>query len=364
MRLYFFAHRRTYTPEVKNKLKKICKLFIRAIPLILSLIVFFVFFWTLSYNLYNKKNFLKLLIENRTDILTISGFISGLIIAYLTTKVLQIRQEKTALLPELSDYTQKLHKCRSVIDKLVHSRLWPDDVKYLIDTKYKGLTHFEYREIGFVDSQPTERAREFMNDKRFSGLACLYLELKSFKFDQYPFDQTLYTEFDVPVYYNSLIIQKWIDCNCGNGLWYYFDHKYAIYKDSLNLKDIYIGYKEEIKDNCLRIDQERYKNLEFGPELLSKLGSQIHLDILPKLIRLQRYMESDLPKIIKYLFAISGLLIVFGISLPLLNNVYTLSPFLDIISISVVISISFYLIISFYGFMKREVKVLKAVANN
>ncbi|HBO30051.1 MAG TPA: hypothetical protein DIV44_00760 [Leeuwenhoekiella sp.] len=342
---------------MKNKLKKIWKLFIRAIPLILTIIVFVVLFWTLTCNLGHTENFSELLAENRTDILTISGLISGLIIAYLTAKVLQIRQEKIARFPELSDYTQKLHKCRSVIDKLIHSRLWPDGVRYLVDTKYKGLTHFEYREIEFVDSKPTKRATEFVNDENFSSLACLYLELKSFKFDQYPFDQTLYTEFDVPLYYNSSIVQKWIDYDCGNGLWYYFDHKYAVYKDSLNLKDIYVGYKEEMKDNCLRIDQARYKDLEFGPELLSKLGTHIHADILPKLIRIQRYMDSDLPKIIKYLFAIAGLLIVFGISLPLLNNIYTLSPFLDLVSISVVISTSFYLIISFYGFMKREIKV-------
>lgn len=244
-----------------------------------------------------------------------------------------------------------------MIDKLIHSRLWPDGVKYLVDKKYKGLTHFDVREIVFVDSNPTEQAIEFVNDENYSGLASLYLELKSFEFDQLPFDHTLYTEFDVPLYYSSDIVQKWIDYDCGNGLWYYFDHKYAVYKNSMNLDDIYVGDKEEIKENCIRIDKERYKDLEFGPELLAKLGTQLTEDILPKLIRIQRYMDAGLPRMIKYLFIIAGLLIVFGVSIPLINNVYSISPFLDIISISVVVATSFYLLASFYGFMKREIKI-------
>lgn len=342
---------------MKNKLKKIWKKIVRTIPLILTIIVFIILFWTLTCKLCNTEKFSELLAKNRADILTISGLIAGLIIAYLTAKVLQIRQEKIARLPELTEQTQKLHKCRSVIDKLIHSRLWPDGVRHLVDKKYKGLTHFDVREIVFVDSNPTEQAKEFINDKEYSGLACLYLELKSFKFDQYPFDHTLYTEFDVPLYYSSDIVQKWIDYDCGNGLWYYFDHKYAVYKNSMNLEDIYIGHKEEMKDNCLLIDQERYKDLDFGPELLAKLGTQLTEDILPKLVRIQRYMDADLPRIIKYLFMIAGLLIVFGVSMPLINNLYAISPILDIVSISVVVATSFYLLVSFYGFMKREIKI-------
>lgn len=342
---------------MKNKLRILWNIFVRAIPLILTIIVFIVLLWTLTCKLCNTDKFAELLAKNRTEILTISGLISGLIIAYLTAKVLQIRQEKIARLPELTEQTQKLHNCRSVIDKLIHSRLWPDGVRHFVDNKYKGLTHFDVREIVFVDSNPKEQAKAFINDEKYSGLASFYLELKSFKFEQYPFDHTLYTEFDVPLYYSTDIVQKWIDYDCGNGLWYYFDHKYAVYKDSMNLEDIYIGHKEEIKDNCLRIDQERYKDLEFGPELLAKLGTQLTEDILPKLVRIQRYMASDLPKIIKYLFVIAGLLIVFGVAMPLINNVYAISPFLDIISISVIVATSFYLLVSFYGFMKREIKI-------
>ncbi|WP_299135274.1 hypothetical protein [uncultured Tenacibaculum sp.] len=342
---------------MKDKLKNIWNKFIKVIPIILTISVLIALLWSLSCKLSENEKFPKLLVESRTEILTISGLIAGLIIAYLTAKVLQVRQEKIARLPELMELTQKLHKCRSVINKLIHSRLWPDGVRHFVDKKYKGLTHFDVREIVFVDSEPIEKATDFINDEEYSGLASLYLELKSFKFDQFPFDETLHTEFDVPVYYSSEIVQKWIDYDCGNCLWYYFEHKYAVYRDSLNLADIYVGYKEDMKDNCIRIDQERYKDLDFGPELLAKLGTQLTADILPKLVRIQRYMDSDLPKIIKYLFVIAGLLIVFGVSLPLINNIYEFSPILDVLSISVIISTSFYLLISFYGFMKREIKI-------
>ncbi|MCK4407895.1 MAG: hypothetical protein KAV44_09485 [Bacteroidales bacterium] len=333
------------------------KYLISKIPLILSICVLIILVWTLSCKLCFSEKFAESLAETRNDILTISGLLAGLIIAYLTAKVLQIRQEKITRFPELNEQTQKLHKCRSIIDKLIHSRMWPDGVRHFVDNKYKKLTHFDVQEIIFVDSKPKKKAKEFINDKKYSALASLYLELKSFKFGQYPFDQTLYTEFDVPLYYSTEIIQKWINYNCGNGLWYYFDYKYTFFKKSLNLHDIYDGYKEEIKDNCIRIDQERYKDIDFGPELLSKLGTQLTNDILPKLIRIQRHIDSGLPEIIKYLFLVAGILIVFGVSLPLINNIYEFSPIIDIISMGVIFSTSFYLLVSFYGFMKKEIKI-------
>lgn len=327
------------------------------IPIILSLSVFAFMLCGLICKLNSDLLFKATLVQNRSNIMTISGLISGLIIAYLTAKVLQVRQEKITKLPELMELTQKLHKCRSIMDRLLRSRLWPVGVSSFVDKKYIELTYFDVREIIIVNSKPSKLALTFIDDKDYNSLARFYLELKSFKLNHYAIDHTLYTEFEVPVFYDSNIVQKWLDYDCGNGLWYYFEHKYAVLKNSMNLLDIYDGHKKEIKDNCLKIDRERYKNLEFGPELLAKLGTQLTDDILPNLARVQNYMDSGLPRIIKYLFLIAGILIVSGVALPLLNSIYSISPIIDIISISIVLSTSFYLVLSFYGFMKSEIKL-------
>lgn len=337
--------------------RKTRKQLVNSIPLTLSMCLGIFLIWTMVCKLSDNREYVTILSENRVDVMTISGFVAGLIIAYLTAKVLQIRQEKITRLPELMDVSQKLHNCRRVMDKLIHSNIWPDGVRHIVDTEYKGFTYFELRQTVFVGSITTERARAFIEDKRCGGPAKLYLELKSFMFGHIPFDQTLYTEFNVPKRYHPNLVEKWIDYDCGNGLWTYFEHKYAVYKDSFNFHDVYSGDVEAIEEACLRIDKERYTDIKFGADLLAKMGVQLTGDILPELFRIQRIVHSDLPRIIKYLFVIAGLLIVFGIALPILNNIYSLSPYLDIISIGIIISISFYLVLSFYGFMKKEVQV-------
>lgn len=324
---------------------------------ILSILVFTLLIVSLILKLCSNSNFSKSLVESRADIIAVSGLLAGLIIAYLTAKVLQVRQEKIAKLPELTEQTQRLHKVRSIIDKLIHSDIWPEGVRHFVDKDFSKLSYYQIEEMGFVGVTPTEIAKKFVEDKRYGGIPSLYLQLKSFVSQRRVFDYTLYTEFDVPVFYKTETIQRWIDYTCGNGLWYYFEHKYSIYKDRLLLDNIYAGDSKEILEKCLQIDKERYKDLEFGPELLAKLGTQLTEDILPSLLRIQRTTDSELPRIIKYLFFISGTLIVFGVGLPIINRIYELSPLLDIISISITISISLYLLLSFYGFMNREIRL-------
>ena len=304
--------------------------------------------------LRNNEIFIQTLKEIRNDLITVSSLLSGLLIAYLTARVLQIRQEKLAKVAILDKRTQNLHRCRSIIDKVLHSNIWPSNINSFIDHDFKDISHFQVRETVFVDSKPNPRVTEFTEDERYSGVASLYLDLKSFVSKKHPYDRTLLSEFEVPLYYSPEIVNNWIKYDSGNGLWYYFKHKYSLYKATFDFTDFYIEDKEDIVKTCLKIDRERYKDLEFGPELLAQLGTQLTEDILPKLHRVQNYMNSDLPKIIKFLFLIAGLVIIFGVALPLLNKVYNISSYIDVISSAAVISISFYLIISFYGFMKRE----------
>jgi len=343
--------------EYKELSKKLYAKIIRILPLTLTVIVFILLLSTLLCKLCNSNDFLAIILENKPNIVTISGLLSGFIIAFLTAKVLQIRQEKINEKSNWNEITQKLHKYRKIINKLLLSQLWSEGTKHDIDTKYKGLTIFDVREISFFNSKPTKQAREFVRDTNKSSLAELYLELKSFIFEQYTIDESLYSEFEVMLYYDIITLQKWNEHHCGNGLYYFFDYKYSTYKNEFNWDGITSENKDEIIEIALDIDRERYKNLTFGPELLSKLGTQLIDEVLPKLTKTQEFIESDLPHIVKKLFLISGITIVFGILLPIVNGIYTISPILDIISISTILSVCFFLVISFYGFMKREIKI-------
>ena len=342
------------TLQKQFKMKTIYKYIAILVSVLVSLIIFKVLFC----RLYCQTDFAMTLATSRESILTISGLLSGIIMAYLTSKVLQIREERLAKLPQINELTQKVHKFRSIINKLLSTDLLPQAGRNIVDTKYKGLTFFDYKEISFVGSKPSELLTKYSQDTHCGGISNLYLELRAFVPKEHKFDETLYSEFEVSKFYETQLLEKWVKYDCGNGLWYYFDNEYAIYKNKYKF-DIYQKYKEEILMNCLQIDKERYQGMQFDNELLAKLGTQMHSDIIPKLFKAQLSIERGLPLIVNYLFVMFVLLVLLGVIIPLFSNLFMLCPIWDIISISGTIGICSYIILSFYGFMKQEIDIRK-----
>lgn len=225
---------------------------------ILLSICFFVIILKSLLNLANQDyKFYERIVTIRAEIITISGILTGIFIAYLVSRILQIREERISVLPKLNDLTQKLHAFRKIIKKLVNSSLWVNGLHNHINQNYQGLSFFDVGEIGFVNGKPTQQAKDFVNDHNFGDTASFLLELKSFLTNESEFDTPLHSEFDVPVYYNSKTLATWIKYNCSNGLWYYFGHKYQVYIGDLHLHKVNPEDQQEIKKLCLKIDSER-----------------------------------------------------------------------------------------------------------
>lgn len=330
------------------------------IPILLSVTISVIVFRVLICKICYQTDFTEVLSSSREYILTISGLLAGIIMAYLTSKVLQMREERITKLPQINELTQKVHRFRNIVNKLLSSDLLPRKVQNMVDTKYGGLTFFDYRENTFVGAKTTKQSIDYINDTSCGGLTHLYLEMRAFVPKNHGFDETLYSEFEVSKFYDTQLLEKWVKYDCGNGLWYYFDNEYAVYRNSFNL-NIYKGYKDEILESCLQIDKERYQGMSFDAKLLAKLGTQMHSDIIPKLFKAQLSIEKGLPKIVNYLFSIFVLLALFGVITPLLSSIFNLCPIWDMISISATIGICAYIILSFYGFMKQEIKIGKII---
>jgi hypothetical protein len=340
------------------KLQK-SKLFIQiSIPIIISVIAFILLFFSLLNQLNSECNFYEILLSTKTDIISISGFLSGIIIAYLSTKVLQTRTEKITNLPELNQLTQKVHKFRKIINLLVNSDIWAEGLKEFLRNNYSSLTIYEVRKSSYGGGKPTQQKINFNQDERntFGDTLYLYLELKSFIFRDYSYDETLYSEFEVPIYYSSKILKQWIEFDCGGNLWYFFDNKLEVFAEDLKLSKVTSNNRSKIEECALLIDRDKFNDIKFGPKLLAKLGTQFREDIFPKLLKLQLNNEKGLPAIAKYLCIILYLLLSLGVALPLISKIYSLPPIVDILSVSFLFSIIFYIILSFYFFLNNEVK--------
>jgi hypothetical protein len=306
------------------------------IPIILSVIGFILLVFSLLNKLNSECNFYEILLSTRTDIISISGFLSGIIIAYLATKVLQTRTEKITNLPELNELTQKVHKFRKIMNLLVNSDIWVDGLKEFLRNNYSSLTIYEVRKSSYGEGKPTKLKIIFNQDEKntFGDTLYLYLELKSFIFDEYSYDETLYSESEVPIYYSSQILKKWIKYDCGGNLWYFFDNKLDAFAADLKISKVTPHNKTKIEECTLLIDRDKFNDIKFGPKLLAKLGTHFREDIFPKLLKLQLNNEKGLPAIAKYLCIILYLLLSLGVALPLISKIYSLPPIVDIISVS------------------------------
>src|SRR5690606_22525464 len=124
----------------------------------------------LYQQLLNNCDFHSSLTAVTTDLLTVSGIIVAIIIAYLTSKVLQIRQEKVNRLYEYNELTQKVHRYRAILNRLKHSAVGSGN----------GNSRILQNEF---DNMIPETMR----------------------------DDNLYSDFDKPKYYSHEFVEKWID---------------------------------------------------------------------------------------------------------------------------------------------------------
>ncbi len=124
-----------------------------------------------------------------------------------------------------------------------------------------------------------------------------------------------------------------------------------------NFNSFSIPMQKEIELLSRKIDPERYLDIEFGPELLGKLGSQIDLDIVPKLNRLQHKFEQGIPKMLKFMYFILSSMLFFGVIIPVIIKLFNTPILLSFISISSITSITIYFILRLPIIMKREIFV-------
>ncbi len=289
----------------------------------------------------------------------LSSIIAGIVIAFLASKIIQIRQEKIALKPSLWELTRKLHYFRKIIHEVFYNYdFWPKELPNYIKQNYSDLTYYDVRDIIYVDKEITEEARKFIQDEKFGEIKKqVYLEMKSFLLPLRIFDETVYSEFDVELMYSSSILDKWQEYDCGNMIWYLFENKYNLYEGQFNFNSFPSSKQKEIELLSRKIDKERYENIEFGPDLLGKLGSQIDLDIIPKLNRLQHEFEQGLPKILKFMYSILSSMLLFGVILPVIIKLLDFPIIFSFISITTVLSATIFFILRLPNIMKREIYI-------
>ncbi|WP_339610725.1 hypothetical protein [uncultured Planktosalinus sp.] len=334
------------------------KSFIKDILALIPLILSGVLVITLGYLLWSKLNrtpeFISTLNSILNTALIVSGILAVVIMFYLATIVINLRNTRNSIVSDLDNVTQKMHNFRNIIDLLYRSKMWLPGLKQYLDEEYSNLNFFEVKEFykGY-----SKLAIEFLQENHpYQDTENLYLEFKALLLTS-PKEKIITENIRYPRHYDKAIVEKWLEHKCGSGLWYYFGYKFATYKSALDLEAVYERHQDKIMTLAQSIDSETFEDSSFNEVFLSKLGEYMNKDVIPKLHQFQTFAAQKLPKMVNYIFIIFITLVISGVLLPLVYQLFELHPFLAIISVSITIGIIFYITTSFYQFLTKEIEV-------
>ncbi len=292
-------------------------------------------------------------LKNLTTIfIGVSGFLSAILMVFLATSAMTLKSNKAKIIDKISKTTQKMHNFRSIAEIMFNSNIWLPGLKDYIEKEFAELSYFDVKEFYKGKSK---LAIEFLQETHHYGeTENIYLELKSLLMTS-PKEKHIPENINYPVFYNNNIIDKWVEHKSGSGLWYVFGYKYGAYKDSINLEAIFERHQEKILTLANTIDGELFENSSFNEVFFAKLWEHLTKDVIPKLYQFQSQMQKKTPRLVRYLYIIFLLLMVFGVLLPLIYLMIDFSTWAIIVGYSIVISTIFYIAVTFHDFLSKEV---------
>ncbi len=321
------------------------------IPLVISGILCISLIFLLYQKTSTDIDFITTLEGTTTIFISISGFLSAIIMIYLAAASVALKSTRSNAIEALSKVTQKMHNFRSIIELLMRSKMWLPGLKEYIDEEFSELTFFDVKEFYKGKSR---LAIEFLQEhKQYDDTENLYLELKSLLMTN-PKEKKIPENLRYPSVYSKDIVTKWLEHKCGSGLWYYFGYKYGDYKKSLDYNNVFERHQEKIMTLANTMDNEAFQDSSFNEVFLAKLGEYMNNEVIPKLLQFQGSTDRSLPVMMLYLYGIFLALIIFGVLLPLTHLLFSLPIMALGVSFSFVTSILFFVATSFYQFVIRE----------
>lgn len=321
------------------------------VPLAMSGLICMVLMFLLYKKLNTDPSFALILSGASTIFISISGFLAAIIMVYLASAAVGLKNTRDMAIDNLSQITQKMHHFRNIIELLVNSKIWMPGLREYIDEEFAGLTFFEVKEFYRGKSK---LAIEFLQEHHpYDDTENLYLELKSLLMTS-PKDKKLPDKIRYPSVYDKDMVAKWLEHKCGSGLWYYFGYKYGDFKSALDFSNVYERHQEKIMTLANTLDSEAFQDSTFNEVFLAKLGEYMSKEVIPKLVQFQGRTAKRLPGMIRYLYGIFLFLVIFGVLVPLAQLLLGLPMFFLAISFSFVIAVIFFIATSFYQFVSRE----------
>lgn len=261
-------------------------------------------------------------------LITVGGIISAFVIAYLSSKIFNLRSERAVRQIEIDKYSDKLTHFRRLLHYVMKSR---DFWNYYNDIskfkkKYQGLT-YEKLHSGESDELVT---KFWLEEKELSSstidLYCAMEVISGSYQSESGISMTWHTDKSARFDYTLEELSEYFDpCN---QIWYYLDGRYAKHgKGRFNDTGIWALYENEVSDLITRINS-KYKGKDFHREILAEIATDFYEFNLPRLYDLTR-QNVGVPKSLLKTFNSLFFIMTFGVLIPIILQSLTVSDSLN-----------------------------------
>lgn len=310
--------------------------------------------------LYSKYPFPRDLIQTiQSNLITVSGILVGIVIAYLSAKQFQIRQNRENLQSRLDHLSDKLTNFRKLLYRVMKSRdFW---VRYsdiqAFKKKYPRITFTDLHDHG---NDRSDLVSQFWLDEKEidNTTADLYLAMEEITGSIEHADEWAYDKLHTYNYSLDYLHRCYMP---SNQIWYFLEGRYAKHTEGLiNDQGIWVLYIDAVRDFATQIDS-KFKDKDFDRHLLAQIGTDFHELYIPQLIELTRMIQKGLSNSMKTLLITLTIILTAGVLVPLtmqtLTIPYCISGPLTFSMVLVVICGLINFMFDFYRMLEREVRL-------
>lgn len=259
----------------------------------------------------------------QNNLITTSGILTGIVIAYLSAKQFQIKQKREDIQVELNHLSNKLTNFRKILFRVMKSRnFWNkyNDIEKL-KTKYPGIT---FNDIHNQGEKRNELASQFWlkEEEICTTTADLFLAMEEITG---PIDQADNWAYDKLHTYNYSL-DYLVRCHMPtNQIWYYLEGRYEKHTEGLiNDKKIWMPFKDDVREFASQIDS-KYKSVDIDRHTLAQIGAEFHEIYIPRLIEMTRKIQKGLPKSMRILLITLTIILTSGVLIPLIMQTLSIS---------------------------------------
>lgn len=301
---------------------------------------------------YNLKPFkADKLSDIQGNLINVSGIITAIVLAFLSSKIIDIVQKKIENQRIIDEISVKLTDFRKLLYCIMKSHdFWErlSDVR-LFKAKYPGLTFSHLH--SHINDRKDEVTKFWLEEPQLSGTTVdLFMAMEEITGPLEGAESWFYDDLHI-YYYNVDYLERCV--MPSNQIWYYLEGRYAKHTVGLIHDDkISVIYQNNVRDLVTKINPV-YKSYDVDRTVIADIATEFHEKHLPITIELTKENEKGIPAGILIQFITLVVILIAGVVIPLGIQTINLEQRLsEALTFSMVATVLFSLIHFLFDFFK------------